>query len=404
MKSTSIRSPIKWVGGKSKIRMQIIEMLPPAGMYTCYVEVFGGAGWVLFGKQPSSVEILNDIDGELVNFYGVLKNNIHQLIQKLFNYPLVSRKDFTKLVATDPIRLNQIERAYRFFYILMASWGGEFDKPRFQTSIIDRGKGNRLFGALKTLRQRLYPVHERLSEVIIENLDWRKCIDRYDDPRTVMYLDPPYPQNNCNYSFNMTSFAEHEELVDRLSRMNSKWILTSYDKIEIRKLFSQFHIFPIKFSSGMDGKNGRRNQEIIVTNYDPKQLSKAYKRISSSSGIHDLAWGDQVIIRNGQNKNVIGIIDGFQNDKIVIKFNKDKKVIINATNIESRRKKYVYHTKQNDLSNLKREISTSLDSEILKKLDELKRDGYILDPAAKVNEILKKSLCLNGFAKRGNSL
>jgi hypothetical protein len=287
----------------------------------------------------------------------------------------------------------------------MASWGGEFDKPRFQTSIIDRGKGNRLFGALKTLRQRLYPVHERLSEVIIENLDWRKCIDRYDDPRTVMYLDPPYPQNNCNYSFNMISFAEHQELVDRLLRINSKWILTSYDKIKIRKLFSQFHIFPIKFSSGMDGKNGRRNQEIIVTNYDPDQLSKAYKRISSSSGIHDLAWGDQVIIKNGQNKNVTGIIDGFQDGKIVIKFiNRNKRVIINATNIESREKKYVYNTKQNDLFNLKREIVTSLDTEILHKLNELKREGSIADPAVTVNEILKEGLCLDGFAKRKNSL
>ena len=56
----------------------------------------------------------------------------------------------------------------------MASWGGEWGKPRFQTSISDRGRGNRLNGALRSLRQRFYPVHERLSEVIIENLDW--CI------------------------------------------------------------------------------------------------------------------------------------------------------------------------------------------------------------------------------------
>jgi DNA adenine methylase len=78
-----VRSPIKWVGGKSKLRKQIIEYLPPQGMYTCYVEVFGGAGWVLFGKEPSPVEVLNDIDEELIHFYRILRNRTDDLVNQL---------------------------------------------------------------------------------------------------------------------------------------------------------------------------------------------------------------------------------------------------------------------------------------------------------------------------------
>lgn len=57
-----INSPIKWVGGKSRLRKFIIPLIPA---HTCYVEVFGGAGWVLFGKQPSQVEVLNAIQAKL---------------------------------------------------------------------------------------------------------------------------------------------------------------------------------------------------------------------------------------------------------------------------------------------------------------------------------------------------
>src|SRR5437868_12475652 len=119
----------------------------------------------------------------------------------------------------------------------MAGWGDELDYPRFATSITDGGHGNRLIGALKTLRQRLQPVHARLRTVIIENLDWRECIDRYDRPGTVMYVDPPYPGNKVNYFHNMREWKTHEQLAERLARTKCNWILSSYDAPEIHRLF-----------------------------------------------------------------------------------------------------------------------------------------------------------------------
>jgi DNA adenine methylase len=263
-----IRSPIKWVGGKSRLRKTIISMLPP---HECYVEVFAGAAWVLFGKQPSKVEVLNDIDGELINFFRVVKERPEELIAS-FEWDLVGREEFERFRDTDPTSLDPVARAHRFYYLVMAAWGGELHNPRFQTSVSDGGHGNRLIGALKHLRERIKPAHGRLRTVIIECLDWSECIDQYDDERVVMYLDPPYPGNKCNYKFNLRDFGDHKRIAERMKCAKAKLLLTTYDLPALRKLFADFYITPVNFPAGMPGRKERRNHEIIVTNYDPKSV------------------------------------------------------------------------------------------------------------------------------------
>jgi DNA adenine methylase len=279
-----LNSPIKWVGGKSRLRKQIIALLP---IHTCYVEPFAGAAWVLFSKSPSDVEILNDKEQELINFFRVAKEKPEELIAS-FDLELVSRAEFDRLAGLDPSTLTGIQRAHRFYYIIMAGWGGELLYPRFQTSITDGGHGNRLIGALKTLRQRLQPIHDRLRTVIIENLDWQECIDRYDRQGAVMYVDPPYPGNKCNYSHNMREWSAHVLLFERLKRAKCKWILSSYNKPEIREQLKEFFIIPVQYSSGMNiEKNGNTrvmNQEILITNFEPQsKISMASKNLPQAS-------------------------------------------------------------------------------------------------------------------------
>lgn len=245
----------------------------------CYIEVFGGAGWVLFAKPPSRVEVFNDIDSEVVNFFEVVKKKPKELIQA-FDLELVSRKRFNELRKLEPSLLSDVDRAHRFYYLIMAAWGGELGTPRFQTSISDGGHGNRLIGSIKTLRERIEPVHARISTVIIENLTWQECIARYDRPydthKVVMYLDPPYPGNNINYVHNMRSIKAHEELVEVLIHMESRFLLSSYDLPEVRTLYSKhgFYIESVSFAAGMptNGSRAHKNQEIIVSNYDPSLL------------------------------------------------------------------------------------------------------------------------------------
>ena len=262
----NMRSPIKWVGGKSRIASKIVQVIPE---HTCYVEVFGGAAWVLFRKEPSQVEVLNDIDGELINFFRVVKRDPSGLIEQL-EWTLVSREEFERLWNLDPEELDETTRAYRFYYLLMSSWGGELKSARFQTSISDGGGGNRLIGALRSAEKRLKDAHQRLQGVIIEHLDWRTCLEKYDDERTFFYLDPPYPRNNCNYVHNMRSFEEHRELFEQLRETKARWLLSTYDKPELQTLFNGFYIRPVSFASGM---NGYKNREILVANYDLREIS-----------------------------------------------------------------------------------------------------------------------------------
>ncbi len=266
-----INSPFKWVGGKSRLRKAIISLLPA---HSCYVEPFAGAAWVLFGKTPSDVEILNDVDQNLTNFFQVSKISPEQFIAS-FDLQLVSRADFENLAKINPEKLDPIQRAHRFYYLIMAGWGGELNYPRFATSVTDGGHGNRLIGALKTLRERINPVYTRLSTVIIENLDWQDCLERYDRTGTLFYLDPPYPGNGCNYVHNMRSWEEHHLLASRLKKAKAKWILSSYDIPEMRKLFPDHYIVAVQSSSGMKVKKNERtrvlNREILIMNYAPKK-------------------------------------------------------------------------------------------------------------------------------------
>ncbi len=278
-----LNSPFKWVGGKSRLRKHIIEILPS---HTCYVEPFAGAAWVLFGKPPSDVEVINDINEELITFFRVVKHKPEELI-KSFEWELVSRAEFTRLASLDTSKLTDVQRAHRFYYLIMAGWGGELRYPRFQTSITDGGHGNRLIGALETLSERLKPVHDRLRTVIIESMDWKDCVDRYDRNGTVMYLDPPYPGNKVNYANNMRDREAHEELAERLGKTTCLWILSTYDTQEMRDLFSDYTITKIKSASGMNtkkrGSTRVQNQEILVTNYDPTTISASVQADSSKA-------------------------------------------------------------------------------------------------------------------------
>ena len=160
-------------------------------------------------------------------------------------------------------RMTDLERAHRFYYLIMAGWGGELALPRLQTAISDGGHGNRLIGAIKHLRSKIMPVHERLQTVIIEHLDWREFMERYDRKGVFMYVDPPYPGNHCNYAHNMRSIEEHRALVDRLRQAECRWLLTSFDKPEVRRLYDEFQVTPIDFASGLvAGDGSRRNREI----------------------------------------------------------------------------------------------------------------------------------------------
>lgn len=270
----TIAGPLRWVGGKSRLRSTIVRLLPP---HTRYCEAFAGGAWVFFGKERAPEEILNDVDGELINFYRIVRDRPEDFIQS-FEWTLVARAEFEYLRDVDPATLDEVERARRLYYLVMAGWGGELGYPRFAVSLKDAGHGNRLIGALAHLRARIWPVHERLQGVTLENLDWRECLARHENPEAVFYLDPPFAGNLTNYRFNMRGQSDHEALAERLGQLLGRWVLSAYDTPETRALYHDRFIQPVSFASGLEtGKgSGQRlmNREVLVANFWPKGATR----------------------------------------------------------------------------------------------------------------------------------
>lgn len=119
--ATQRKSPLAWVGGKSKLTSTIIPLIPK---HSCYVEVFAGAAWVLFRKEPSKVEVINDINGDLITLYRVIQNHLEEFV-RYFKWALVSRDEWDRLQLVDESTLTDIQRAARFYYLVKNAFGAK---------------------------------------------------------------------------------------------------------------------------------------------------------------------------------------------------------------------------------------------------------------------------------------
>lgn len=270
-----VRSPLRWAGGKSRVAELIASLLPA---HETYAEIFAGGGSLFFAKSPALHEQLNDLDPDVANFYQVVKDCPWELAAE-FAWCLISRRVFRALAAMDPEMIDDpVYRAYRFFYLNQAGFGGEMKHPRFSFSANDGGGGNRLVGALDSLDKRLFYASERLrfANAAITHLDWRDCLDQNDRPGTLLYLDPPYLRNSVNYRFNMAGLEAHTELARRLRQAHCSWILSSNDLPEIRELYAGFNILPLAWAAGMPAQHScqgkrYRNQELLIANFELRE-------------------------------------------------------------------------------------------------------------------------------------
>lgn len=256
--------PIKWMGGKSKLRERIIAEMPD---HACYVEVFGGAGWVLFGKEPSKVEVYNDINSELVNFFRVAKSQPDELIEALDLLP-VARDIYMAWKHADLAKLSELERAARFYYLIRQCFGGRWDgdKPRsdFGYSSVAQSGFNP-----DNVEAAIRRTFDRLKRVYIENLDCVDLIERYDSPDAFFFCDPPYVGTE-DYGDGFGD-AEQASLAETLRGIQGKFLLTNSDHPRVRELYEGFNVQAIDvfYSAGTSKAEGARSArgELIVTNY-----------------------------------------------------------------------------------------------------------------------------------------
>ena len=250
---------LAWVGGKSKLARQIIGLMPA---HSCYCEVFGGAGWVMFKKTSSNVEVINDVNSELVNLYRVIKFHFEEFI-KQFKFLLIARDEYDRLKLAKPDTLTDIQRAARYYYLVRLSYGGKAVEHNFTTGPTRMPPIN-----LLRIEEELSQAHLRLSRVIIENQHYSKIIERFDLPDTLFYLDPPYFNCEDYYGKGLFNKKDFELLRDQLKAIKGKFILSLNNVPEIREIFKDFHIIETSVRWSL-GKDYNEANEVIILNFEP---------------------------------------------------------------------------------------------------------------------------------------
>lgn len=252
-----MNGPLAYVGGKSRLRKEIIKQIPE---HKTYCEVFMGGGWVFFGKEPSKVEVINDLDGDLVTFYRVLQYHLEEFL-KQFKWLLSSREWFYDWKDQLEVRgLTDIQRAARYYYVQRLCYAGKVKERNFGVSPERPPRIN-----LVRMEEELSEVHLRLSRVSIENLPWDEFVKRYDKNETFFYFDPPYYKTLC-YKYNFETLDDFKNMSEILKCINSKFILSINDHEDIRGVFKDFKIQKISLNYSI-GKNGNKADELIIRNY-----------------------------------------------------------------------------------------------------------------------------------------
>ena len=189
---------IAWVGGKKLLRKDVVARFPKE--FGRYIEVFGGAGWVLFYKERhANIEVFNDVNSELINLYRCIKFHEGEL-QKELEFVLNSRELFYDYQRDKG--LTDIQRAARFFTVLKFSYGA--------TGKTFGGVKKNVLKAVDHLKE----IQKRLSNVVVENKDFESLIKCYDRPDSLFYLDPPYYKAEGYYTadFGKVSMRERHGL------------------------------------------------------------------------------------------------------------------------------------------------------------------------------------------------
>ena len=252
-----MNSPLPYIGGKSKLAETIIKLIPE---HQAYCEVFAGAAWVFFRKEPSKYETINDLDSDLVCFYRVLQHHLEEFLRQ-FKWVLSSREWFENFKRQQVAGgLTDIQRAARYYYLQRHCFAGRVKGRTFGAGPMRSPRVN-----LLRIEEELSEVHLRLARVTLENLCWQDFLRRYDKPATFFYLDPPYFRAPF-YAHNL-ELEDYQVMAEILGEIRSKFILSINDVPEMRETFEVFKIRPVTLKYSAPKDEWATGRELLITNY-----------------------------------------------------------------------------------------------------------------------------------------
>lgn len=289
-----MNSIISWVGGKKALRALIYQRMPKE--FGRYIEVFGGGGWVLFGKPPDTpMEVYNDFNSDLANLFCCVKERPMALLKELNFFPLNGRDEFLvlkkyleknefnneylheelelaqnnllppqyeeiKVLLTENAAMNDIKRAAAFFKLIRYSYGSGCTSYGCQP-----------FDIRKTFHL-IWQGSRRLKGTVIENKDFEALIRQYDRIHAFFYCDPPYFETEGHYAVEFRK-EDHVRLRDTLAGCQGKWLVSYNDCGYIRELYAGYNIEAVSRINNLAQRydNGCEFPEVFISNYDTSE-------------------------------------------------------------------------------------------------------------------------------------
>lgn len=260
-----VSPPAAYIGGKKQLAgrlVRLIEEIP----HTTYAEPFVGMGGVFLRRRHvPKAEVINDRSGDVATLFRILQRHYVPLMD-LLRFQFTGRREFERLLATDPATLTDLERAARFLYLQRLAFGGKVAGRSFGVSPGMPGR----FDVTK-LEPMLADLNERLAGVIIENLDYAAFIERYDGPGVLFYLDPPYWGSEGDYGAGAFGRADFARLADLLARLAGRFVLSINDTPEVRATFASFDQEAVALTYTIGSAGPKDVGELIIT---PKGLPR----------------------------------------------------------------------------------------------------------------------------------
>lgn len=262
-----LRPPVKWHGGKHYLARRIVECFPD---HHTYVEPFGGAASVLLNKEPSPVEVYNDLDERITRLFRVLRDHGDEFHRRISLTPY-SEIEFD--LASEPDD-DEIEQARRDFVRWRLSLGGRGDSFSFTLHRVRRLMADVVSGYLSAIDEQLPLIIDRLRTVELVSRPAVEVIRKWDSDATLVYCDPPYVhstrQENSRdvYGSEMTE-EQHQELAEVLNACKSKVVLSGYPSELYRDLYRGWHRCEFDIANhASGGKSKDREVECLWLNFE----------------------------------------------------------------------------------------------------------------------------------------
>jgi len=261
------RSVFPYPGNKAKHAEWIVCHFSD---HQCYVEPFGGAAGVLANKPESKIEVYNDRDGDLVQFFDVLRERGAELADWLDDLPY-AREKYDEWASDyydgwrpdDPVR-----RAGLFFFLRATAFGAKY---RYQGGFAISTSRNQAYTYQNQI-ERLRAFSDRFrGQVVIENLDWREVLQKWDSPDTLFYLDPPYA--DATFRYRRGKDFNHAALAKALDETEARWVVSySAPPSCIREVGETLVTRTTKYQMAA-GHNGPAEEvnECLVLNFEPSE-------------------------------------------------------------------------------------------------------------------------------------